>query len=140
MNKLAILSTVFGFLLVLSIVGLFMWGVPKYNIWSREQSGKAQLAEAEWSKKVAVEEARARNDSATLEAEAKIKQETAKAQAEIIRARGVAEAQKIIAETLTEEYIRYLWITNLESGSNKQTIYVPTEAGLPVLEAQRLGQ
>ena len=37
-----------------------------------------------------------------------------------------------------EEYLRYLWITNLENGSGRETIYVPTEAGLPILEANRL--
>lgn len=98
-------------------------------------NGKAQLAEAEWSKKIAVEEARARNDSATLEAEAKIKQETAKAEAEIIRAKGVAEANRIIADSLegNESYLRYLWIDRLADNDN--VIYVPTEAGLPILEA-----
>ena len=33
-----------------------------------------------------------------------------------------------------EAYLRYLWIQNLESGSNS-VVYVPTEAGLPILEA-----
>jgi hypothetical protein len=52
------------------------------------------------------------------------------------RARGVAEANKIIGESLkgNEAYLRWQWIQNLESGSNS-VIYVPTEAGLPILEA-----
>ena len=52
------------------------------------------------------------------------------------RAKGVAEANRIIGESLkgNESYLRYLWIQNLESGSNS-VVYVPTEAGLPILEA-----
>jgi hypothetical protein len=48
----------------------------------------------------------------------------------------VAEANRIIGESLkgNESYLRYLWIQNLESGSNS-VVYVPTEAGLPILEA-----
>jgi regulator of protease activity HflC (stomatin/prohibitin superfamily) len=58
------------------------------------------------------------------------------AAAEVERARGVAEANKIIGESLkgNEAYLRWQWIQNLESGSNS-VIYVPTEAGLPILEA-----
>jgi hypothetical protein len=56
--------------------------------------------------------------------------------AEVARARGVAEANRIIGDSLkgNEAYLRYLWIHNLESGSNS-VIYIPTEAGLPILEA-----
>lgn len=127
----------FGFLGIVAIVVCLFAVWPKYRIWQREQSGRAELAEAEWSKKVAIEEARAKNDSATLEAESRIKQETAKAEAEVIRARGVAEANKIIADSLqgNESYLRYLWIDKLSD--NQNVIYVPTEAGLPLLEAGR---
>lgn len=130
---------VLGTLVFVALIGLSMWGMPRYSIWSREMNGRAQLAEAEWSKKIAVEEARAKNDSATLEAESRIKQETAKAEAEVIRARGVAEANRIIADSLqgNESYLRYLWIDKLSD--NQNVIYVPTEAGLPLLEAGRIG-
>ena len=82
-----------------------------------------------------IEEAMAQNESATLQAESKIKQETAKAEAEVIRARGVAEANRIISDSLkgNESYLRYLWIDKLSD--NQNVIYVPTEAGLPILEA-----
>lgn len=129
-----LIITIFCLLVILFIGGL-MFLVPHYSVWRREMVGKAQLREAEWSKKIAVEEARAKNDSATLQAEAMVKQETAKAEAEIIRAKGLAESQKIISETLSEPYLRYLWINKIEEGSNKQTIYIPTEAGVPINEA-----
>ena len=58
-----------------------------------------------------------------------------KAQSEIERAKGVAEANKIIGNSLkgNESYLRYLWIQNIDNPN--ETIYVPTEAGLPILEA-----
>lgn len=116
----------------ISIGILFFWFVvisPWYNIFAREMSGKAELAEAEWTKKVAIEEAKARAESATLDANA-----------EVERAKGVAAANEIIGTSLkgNDEYLRYLWITHVEGGQNRQVIYVPTEAGLPILEAQRL--
>jgi len=85
------------------------------------------LAHAQASKEVAVAEAKAKMESASLLADA-----------EIARARGVAEANKIIGASLkdNEAYLRYLWITGLES-NNPTVIYVPTEAGLPILEAGR---
>ena len=61
-------------------------------------------------------------------------------EAEVERARGVAEANKIIGESLhnNEAYLRYLWINGLkDNGHAPQVIYVPTEAGLPILEAGR---
>jgi hypothetical protein len=56
----------------------------------------------------------------------------------IARAHGVAEANKIIGNSLkgNEAYLRYLWIHNLAE-SKGDVIYVPTEAGLPILEAGR---
>lgn len=35
--------------------------------------------------------------------------------------------------SINEGYLRYLWIDKL--GAGNQVIYVPTEAGLPILEA-----
>jgi regulator of protease activity HflC (stomatin/prohibitin superfamily) len=124
-----------GIVLLIGIVSLYMWGMPNYRIYKQNLQGEANLRQQEWEKKILIEEANAKNESATLEAEARIKQETAKAQAEVIRAKGVAEANTIIADSLkgNESYLRYLWIDKLSDNSN--TIYVPTEAGLPILEA-----
>jgi len=75
-----------------------------------------------------------------MEACLRVHYESAKnlAKAEIERAKGVAEANKIIGESLkgNEAYLRYLWIQSLSDG-HSETIYVPTEANLPVLEATR---
>jgi hypothetical protein len=56
------------------------------------------------------------------------------ARGEIERAKGTAQANKIVANSITEPYLRYLYINNLGHTDN-QIIYVPTEAGLPILEA-----
>lgn len=117
------------------IVGWIAFG-PNYRIYKQDKQGQANLRQQEWEKKILIEQAKAQNESATLNAEATIKQETAKAQAEVIRAKGVAEANTIIANSLqgNEAYLRYLWIDKLSD--NQNVIYVPTEAGLPLLEAR----
>lgn len=100
----------------------------------QEKRGQAALREAEWDRQIIIEEAKAANESATQNAEARIKIERANAEAEVIRAQGVADSNKIIGEGLqgNEDYLRYLWITQAKG---KEVIYVPTEAGLPILEA-----
>ena len=114
-----------GVLGIAVLCGIAFWAYPNYRVWQQGKAGEARLAEAESSRKIAVTEAQAKMDAAKM-----------LAQAEIERAKGVAEANQIIGESLKghDEYLRYLWIHNLESGNNA-VIYVPTEAGLPILEA-----
>jgi len=117
---------VIGFTIVgiIILIVVSMAVLPKYRIYKQDLQGQANLRQQEWEKKIIIEQARAEKESATL-----------KAEAEIERAKGVAEANKIIADSLqgNEAYLRYLWIDKI-SGDN-QVIYVPTEAGLPILEA-----
>lgn len=116
-----------GFFLVL---GIAMAGCPIYNVWERGLAGEAELRQAEWNRQIKIKEAEAAQQSAQH-----------LAAAEIERAKGVAEANRIIGESLrnNEDYLRYLWIHNLESAEAKGAtiIYVPTEANLPILEASR---
>ena len=112
--------------LVVSI-GTLMWGLPQYGVWQQELAGRAELVRAEQNRHIAV-----------LEAQARLEAEELNAEAEVARARGVAEANAIVAEGLggPDGYLRYLWIQSL--GENGQdVIYIPTEAGLPILEASR---
>lgn len=120
---------IFGVFVGIFLLVLAMYGCPRYNIYDQRLEGQALLAHAQSSKEVAVAEAKAKMESATL-----------LALAEIERAKGVAKANQIIGESLkgNEDYLRYLWIQNLESIKEGQVIYVPTEAGLPILEAGRL--
>lgn len=104
-------------------------GCPRYEVWQQGLKGQGELKRAEQNRKIAVQEAEAKKESASL-----------LAQAEIERAKGVAEANKIIADGLKghDEYLRYLWIVE-KSGKDvqREVIYVPTEANLPILEASR---
>lgn len=118
------LSAIMGAIVILLLLGGFLWGIPNYKVYARELNGKAQLKEAEWNRQIAVQEAEAMKDSAKL-----------KAEAEILRAEGIAEANKIIAGSITDEYIRYKFVEGLNDG-NTEVIYVPTEANLPILEAR----
>lgn len=115
--------------LFIVILTLCMWGCPQYKVYEQRLSGEAALAHAQSAKEVAVAEAKAKMESADL-----------LAQAEVIRAEGVAKANKIIGESLkgNEAYLRYLWVNNLENVRGGQVIYIPTEAGMPILEAGRL--
>ena len=102
-----------------------------------ENEGKSILIKAENEKKAMIEQAKAENESATLQAEAKIKIAKAEAQAEIERAKGVAEANRIIGESMkgNREYLEYLKINSIITGKGDR-IYIPTEAGIPILEAK----
>ena len=95
------------------------------------QEGQAALKKAEQTKLIMLEDAKAKKESATL-----------LGQAEIERAKGAAEANRIIGESLknNEAYLRYLWINGLQEGATPQVIYVPTEGGMPILEANRLSR
>ena len=114
-----------GIFALSTIIGGCAYIKPKWGVWAAEMEGAAELAQAEQNRKITV-----------LEAQAKLESAKALAAAEVERARGVAEANTIIGESLkgNEAYLRWQWIQNLESGSNS-VIYVPTEAGLPILEA-----
>lgn len=85
-----------------------------------------RLHKASIEKRILVEQAKAEADAAIEEA-----------RAEVERAKGTSEANLIVANSITEPYLRYLYINSLRNTSN-QVIYLPTEAGLPILEADRL--
>ena len=111
------------------VLGALVIGYPLYNVWASEQAGKAALAEAESSRQIAVVEAKAKMDSAE-----------SLANAEVIRANGVAKANQIIGASLKDngEYLDYLWLTEkISTDADKEIVYVPTEAQLPILEAGR---
>lgn len=110
---------------IVGVIGAGMWGYPRYNVWQQGLAGQAELRRAEQNRQISIQEAKAKRESAVE-----------LAQAEVERAKGVAEANRIIGESLKdhEEYLRYLFIHTMDAQSNK-IIYIPTEAGLPILEA-----
>jgi regulator of protease activity HflC (stomatin/prohibitin superfamily) len=105
------------------LVGIIMWGYPKYKVYSQRKDGEAMLAHAQSSREIAVAEAKAKMEAADL-----------LARADTIRAVGIAKANKIIGQSITKEYLQWFWIDNIDKASN--VIYVPTEANLPILEAK----
>ena len=118
-----------GLFLILGGVGSCMYVIPKYNVWRQEMEGKAEFAKAEQNRKIKIEEAKA-----NLEAE------KLNAQAEIERAKGAAEAIRIENGSITPAYIQYLWVRQQNANTNNKIIYIPTEAGLAVLEAGRVAK
>lgn len=113
--------------IVFIVVGSAAVAWPQYRVWQRELAGKAELREAEWNSQIQIEQAKANLESEKLNAKA-----------EVERAKGVAEANQIIGDSLKDNdaYLRYLWIQGLNDGTS-ETIYIPTEANLPILEASR---
>ncbi len=130
-----------GMSMIVLVVFLTMWSWAHFRLWradyagqaleiertyagkaneaERTYRGKAILAEAEFSKKARIEEARAEKESAQLRADA---------------IRIVGEAAKTYPEYRTQEFILSFGEA-LREGNVQQIIYVPTEAGIPILEA-----
>jgi regulator of protease activity HflC (stomatin/prohibitin superfamily) len=114
---------------VLLILAVVLIGFPQYSVYAARKHGEAELARATQNRQVRVQEALAKFEAADYDAKTDVR-----------RAQGVAQANKIIADSLggPEGYLRWRYIEMLQetahSGGN-QIIYVPTEAGLPILEA-----
>lgn len=116
---------------VIGVVTLGMWGCPKYDVYMKEMSGHAAYSQAESTRKIKVLEAQAKLDSAKLEA-----------QSDIERAKGIAQANEIVVKGLggPDNYLRWKYIQMLEDHGHsvhREVIYVPTEAGMPIMEAGR---
>jgi hypothetical protein len=121
-----IITGVVGFIVVLILVW-FIAVAPIYNVWEKGQEGKAELSQADYNRQVQV-----------VNAQANLQAQKYNAEAEVARAGGVAQANLIIKDTITDQYIRYLWVQTLDKGVDHQIIYVPTEVGLPITEAGRV--
>ena len=126
------LGVTIGSAIALVVVAvLILIGLPTYNAYSKQMQGKAAYEQAVQDRRIRVLEAQAALDSAQLTA-----------QAEVARARGTNEANRIMAQSLggPENYLRWSYIHMLEETAGKQgreVIYIPTEAGMPILEAGR---
>ncbi len=127
-NGISIKQVIIAILGCIIIVAALAFGIPFYQVWQQEMTGKAEFAKAEQNRKIRIEEAKA-----NLEAE------KLNAQAEIERAKGAAEAIRIENGSITPTYIQYLWVRQ-QGGNQNKLIYIPTEGNLPILEAGRLKQ
>lgn len=126
MNKTTVKVTVWSVIGVVALILILMFGMPIYRVWAQEMSGRAEYAKAEQNRKIKIEEAKA-----NLEAE------KLNAQAEVERAKGAAQAIEIENGKLTPTYIQYLWVRQQGNNNVEKIIYIPTEAGMPILEAKK---
>ncbi len=62
-----------------------------------------------------------------------LQKETQEAERKRVEATGIRDAQEIINQSLTEQYLHYLWINTLNLNPN--VIYVATEANMPMFRA-----
>ena len=128
-----------GTMLVLLVIGVvliggFLWGWPAYNVYRQEMRGKASFVRAVQDRRIKVLEASANLEAAALNAKA-----------EIARAHGTNEANRIMATNLggPENYLRWSYIHMLQETAGRggrEVIYLPTEAGMPILEASRMNR
>ena len=102
---------VLGSIGVILFIALLIFGNQWFKVFVAEQSGKAELAQAEWNRQIIVRQAQAKKDAATLEAEAAV-----------AHAKGVRESNEIIANGLggAEGYLKFLYIQMLENSPDKQ--------------------
>lgn len=117
--------TTLGIVVIFGMIILAMIGCPSYNVYTQKKEGEAILAHAQSSREVAVAEAKAKMESSAL-----------LAQADTIRAHGIARSNQIIGQSLTDAYLHWFWIDNIDKSNN--VIYVPTESNLPIMEAGRI--
>lgn len=117
------------YLLALIVIACIAWsliGSPRWNVWAAHQEGLADLARANNEQQIQIAQAQSRLKAAEMNK-----------QAAIIEAEAVAEQINKIGSQLTEHdlFLRWQWIKMMEEHDGDSTIYVPTEANLPILEA-----
>lgn len=98
------------------LVALLLVGIPLYRVWSQEQRGRAELAEARYNRQIIIEEAEARLEAARLE----------------------AQSNRALIDSLGGDPARLIDFRLIDVLRDGNVIYVPTEAGLPILESNRL--
>jgi len=110
---------------VIIITASMMFGFgylsKQYNVWAMEMSGKAKLAEATQSRQIQIEQAKGEKEASQYTAEA---------------IGIVGKAAKAYPEYRQQMYIQAFGEA-LTGGKIQQIIYIPTEAGMPILEASR---
>ena len=106
-----------------------MYGYPIYKVYSQTMRGQADFKEAEISRQILVEEARAQEEALQMRARGEAEREKIKADAT-----SYAIAKIGVSLETNQAYLRWLWINEV-AGSDGERIYIPTEAGMPILEA-----
>lgn len=115
--------------IVAVILGWVLIGYPHWRVWAAHKRGSADLAMAKNEQQIQIAQAQSRLSAADLNK-----------QAAVIEAEAVSLQIKEIGTELSHHdlYLRWQWIEMMKHHSDRSTIYVPTEANLPILEATRL--
>jgi regulator of protease activity HflC (stomatin/prohibitin superfamily) len=101
-----------------------MAGCPQYEVYKKRLEGEAQHQFAEGARRALISQALAEKEAAISRAEA---------------VKVMGQAAKDYPEYRRQEFIG-AFAHALQEGKINQIIYVPTEAGIPVTEAQRLAK
>lgn len=114
------------------VVLLLLWllaGYPHWKVWASHKAGQADLQRARNEQQIQIAQAQSRLDAAELNKKAAV-----------IEAQAVALQIEAIGKQLTEHdlYLKWQWIKMMEDRPESSIIYVPTEANIPILEANRL--
>jgi hypothetical protein len=117
-------------ILIFCLLGIIIisgcWGCPAYKVYRARMTGEAEYERAEQNRRIKI-----------LEAQAELQSANYLLQKDTVRAWGIARSNQIIGQSITEAYLRWLFIDKLGDDKNS-VIYLPTEAGIPILEANRL--
>lgn len=119
------MDVIFYLILIVGFIGFLFWFFPAWNVYLSRKSGEADLAQAQYEQQIQIAEAQGRFNAAELNKKAAI-----------VEAEAVAEQINRIGEGLSHHdlYLKWQWIRMMEDREG-ETIYVPTEASLPILEA-----
>jgi len=114
------------------VVLLLLWllaGYPQWKVWASHKAGQADLQRARNEQQIQIARAQSRLDAAELNKKAAV-----------IEAQAVALQIEAIGKQLTEHdlYLKWQWIKMMEDRPESSTIYVPAEANILILEANRL--
>lgn len=111
-----------GIATTIALIVAMMIGLPIYSVWQQGLSGEAALKKAEQTRQILIEQAKAEEQAATFRANA----------IEIVG----AKAQQY-PEYRQQEFMAALGEA-LQNGNISQILYLPTEAAIPITEANRL--
>ena len=100
---------------------------PIYSVWASRKAGEADYARAINEQNIQI-----------AQAESRLKAAEKNKDASIIEAEAVSESIRIIGDTVSsnELYLRWQWLEALRH-RHGDTIYVATEANMPIMEAGR---
>lgn len=119
-------GTLFLVLVGIIVVAAFMFVGPYYRVWSQEKRGQADLAEARFNRQIAVEEADARAESARIESKGRLD-----------AAKFEAQSNEALIDSLGGDPERLISFRMIDQLAKANVVYIPTEAGMPILEAGR---